>query len=202
MATQSVPETSKRRTHTVEPELQQPLPRVVRPGALVKVFRWLSLAGLVLCGVLLALGQLELDVERSPGGFLALVFTALTLFIWPILELSYLRSRRLCRDGIATVGVMQEAPEGVGEALRTLGSALLRRGAGRSIAIRYRYRTAADEWREATRRIDAGFRAAPAWAEPGATVTVLYDPSKPARHVVYPYFKGPAKVVPPERTPS
>jgi len=193
MSTRPAPEAPKRRTHTVEPELQQPLPRRVRAGLALQIFRWILGVGLVASAVFYATGLLVFSTKGSSIPLLVLAFTAIAFIFWAVIEPTYRLKRGLARTGTVTVAVMLAPPgPGVGDVLRAFSS----RGANNSKAVSYRYRVGPEEWREVTKRIQTGWSGA-AWSAEGSTVSVLHDPADPGKHVLYPTLRPILKIIAP-----
>lgn len=175
------------RDHVIEAELQQPLPRNIRTGRKLAIFRGVVLAAVAATGIVAALGWLKVSHANAPIGILVAGFTACLVLAYAAARAARRQAIRLARYGTATVGVIESrgglgASDLVDVAVRALTPA---KPLANTSRISYRFRLADGTWRTVNARI-VGSTEWPAWSRVGAVVTILYDPAKPTLHVIYP----------------
>jgi hypothetical protein len=90
--------------------------------------------------------------------------------------------------------MMGAAGFGVGDAVGAIARVGNPLNTVRTEHARYRYRVAQDEWLEASIRYVRGTGSD--WLREGASVTVLYDPTKPKRHSIYRLLGAVIEVLP------
>lgn len=174
--------TPESRPHEIEPELRQPLPRRVGPSTFVRVWRWIALGCIPVMGVAawFAFGARG----GSPVAMLVAILASMPLWILLPVELAVRRSRGFARLGVAAIAVAGDPARGaagdVVEVLSRVGGNV----GGSSTVVAYRYPLPDGSWHDARLRVMTVV--ARKRFQPGSSITVLFDPRKPTRHVLYP----------------